>query len=823
MIEHDSSKVILLVDDNAMNLELLSSILEEKGYQVRVATNGRRGLEAARRAKPDLIMLDVSMPDMDGYEVCRTIKADPQLRPVPVIFISAHDAGAEKAKAFEVGGADYVQKPFQIQEVLVRVRHQLRLASLQAALQEQNTDLEQANARLQEMVAREEQSHERLEALVVERTAELEERMAALEMSEERYRVLVETAPEAIIVFDADTQLLVDANPNAERLFGCGREQLIGTDITRFYPDPQPDERPLSLVPQDHLAADSQPIQFERVIRADDGTIRRCEVHVSRLPARDRRLVRGTLIDITERRIAEEKLRASESRLRAILDSTLDAVIVMDADGRVVELNPAAERHFGYASAAAVGKPIAELVNLPGEAGSSAAALTPYLMDSSASRLGQRVETTALRRNGHAFPVELCVQRIGSEAPPLFTAIVRDLTERKRLEAQFLQAQRMETVGQLAGGIAHDFNNLLTVINNSAELAAMELRAGDPMLEDLTAIVDAGKRAAVLTGHLLAFSRKQVLQPAVLNLNTLVKKLEGMLRRVIPENIELAINIAGNLDNVNVDRGQMEQVILNLAVNSRDAMPDGGTLTIETRQVVLDSSSAQTHPGMQPGPHVVLTVRDTGCGMDQATMQRMFEPFFTTKGVGRGTGLGLATVHGIIKQSGGDVQVFSELGHGSTVEMFLPAVTNMASGEQHTSAVKVARGTETILVVDDDAGICRVVKQMLESAGYRVLTASSTRDALLLLDRQARPPDLLLTDMVMPEMTGPELAERVIAACPEIKVLYASGYTDDAIMDHGAIAKGVHFIGKPYTTTGLTHKVREVLDTPTQAFKTAGA
>ena len=390
-----------------------------------------------------------------------------------------------------------------------------------------------------------------------------------------------------------------------------------------------------------------------------------------------------------------------------------------------------------------------------------------------------------------------------------------DITEQTELRAQFLQSQKMESVGQLAGGVAHDFNNLLTVINGTADLALENLEAGDPMRADLLQIRDAGNRATSLTSQLLAFSRKQIMKPDVLDLNALVKPMQAMLQRLIGEHIELVFAAETPLGSVRADAGQIEQVVMNLAVNARDAMPDGGMLTIETQDVELDADYAAEHPTVTPGRYVMLAVSDNGVGMDEATRERIFEPFFTTKSKARGTGLGLSTVYGIVTQSGGNVWVYSEPGRGTTFKIYLPRVDEAARVVQPARTPTATRGTGTILVVEDETAVRNLATRVLHSAGYTVVTASNATEALSLLDRHEGTVDLMLTDLVMPGMSGRELAERLADIRPGIKVLYTSGYTDDTVLRHGVIDNSAQFIGKPYTVTELTRKVRELLDPST--------
>ncbi|MCX6543698.1 MAG: response regulator [Acidobacteria bacterium] len=383
---------------------------------------------------------------------------------------------------------------------------------------------------------------------------------------------------------------------------------------------------------------------------------------------------------------------------------------------------------------------------------------------------------------------------------------------RKKLQAQLLQAQKMESVGRLAGGIAHDFNNLLTVINGTAALASMGLAGDDPLRLDLQEIGRAGERAAALTRQLLAFSHMQVMQPIVMNLGAAVADLRRMLQRLIGEDVDLILKPGPGMGCVRADPGQIEQVIMNLVVNARAAMPTGGSLTIETRSVDLDEAFAANHPPIQPGPHVLLAVSDTGVGMDEATRDRIFEPFFTTKPLGQGTGLGLATVRGIVTQSRGSIWVDTELGRGTRFEIYLPRIDEAPSVVRPARTRVVAGGTETILIVEDDLALRHLATRMIQAAGYTVLTASNGEEALLRMERHREPVHLMLTDMVMPGIHGSELATRLAETRPEIKVLYMSGYTDDAVARHGALGSAIHFIAKPFTAGNLTLKMREMLD-----------
>src|SRR5438445_797546 len=433
--------------------------------------------------------------------------------------------------------------------------------------------------------------------------------------------------------------------------------------------------------------------------------------------------------------------------------------------------------------------------------------------DSYTEREYDEVEATWKRKDGRRLTVQLSVRAVrdGSGGVEYYETFVRDVTEQRRLEGQLLQAQKMEAVGRLAGGVAHDFNNLLTVILSYSDLLLEDLPPEIPDRADVAEIRKAAVAASSLTRQLLAFSRQQVLEPRVLDVNTVVASTEKLLTRLLGEDVSLTTTLAAALGAVKVDPGQLEQIIMNLAVNARDAMPRVGRLSIETANVEMDESYVHGHPLARPGHYVMLAVSDTGTGMDAATQARIFEPFFTTKEAGKGTGLGLATVYGIVRQSSGFIWVYSEPGHGTSFKIYLPRVDEPVS-PAGAAAPQVVGGSETVLVVEDVAAVRAVTRQMLERQGYCVLEAANGATALSLARQHQSAIHLLVTDVVMPEVSGRELADQLVQLRPDMKVLFMSGYTDDAVVRHGILQEGIAYLQKPFTPDTLARKVRAVLD-----------
>jgi PAS domain S-box-containing protein len=518
----------------------------------------------------------------------------------------------------------------------------------------------------------------------------------------------------------------------------------------------------------------------------------------------------GVARDITERKRAEEEMRQSQQKLRIHFEHTPLAVVEWDLDFRVAAWNPSAERIFGYSRQEALGQHARFIV--PPQYRDAVDHVWLALLKQAG---GARSTNDNLTKDGRAISCEWYNTPLVDDSGRVLgvASLVQDVTERVALEERLRQSQKMEAVGRLAGGVAHDFNNLLTVILGYSQILADGLPEGSRLADNTAQIKSAADRAAAITRQLLAFSRKTVLSPRVINLNEIVVNLDSLLRRLIGEDIEVRTLPASDLGSVKADPSQIEQVVMNLALNARDAMPSGGTVTLETANITLDGRYARDHQSVEPGRYVMLAVSDSGEGMTPETQARIFEPFYTTKEVGKGTGLGLSMVYGIVKQSGGYIWVYSEPGLGTTFKIYLPRVDQPAEvvGGDNRSA-RVQRGTETILLVEDDEQLRALTSAVLTHCGYNVLVARAPEEGLAICKSTSHDIRLLVTDVVMPRMNGRQLAEQAHGIRPRMRVLYISGYTNDAIAHYGVLDAGLWFLPKPYALSSLIAKVREVLD-----------
>jgi two-component system cell cycle sensor histidine kinase/response regulator CckA len=828
---------ILVVEDSPTQAERIRLLLADQGYGVELARNGKEGLAAARSMLPDLIVSDVVMPEMDGFAFCQAVKSAELTRKIPFVLLTGQRTPMDIIRGLQRGADNFITKPFEDEHLVERVR---RIFENLAHREKGGLEMEVAvrvggreivvNADKQQMIellfsTSEElsESHKQLEMarLQLEEQArelerKVEERTRELRQAEEKYRTLVEQM--AAVVYIAAHERVGQTlyiSPQIEALLGFPTADWLADPehwINRIHPSDREHVKTVFV----RLRATGTPVSAEYRLLARDGRQIwvRDEARVIQGAEGSPPFVQGVVLDITERKRGEEALRASESSFRLLFAGNPHPMWVFDAEAlRFLEVNDAAVTHYGYSRDEFLAKTIRDM-HPSGEVAAAEEHILNLREGGGEAFRSPRVWKHC-KKDGTLIDVEIAVSPIEFLGRRAWLALVNDVTEKKRLEAQLLQAQKMESVGRLAGGVAHDFNNLLGVITGYGDLLGKVLPEGDRPKKYLKDIMQAAERAAGLTRQLLAFSRQQVLQPRILGLNTVVGEMENMLRRLIGEDVELVTAFDDRLGRVKADPGQMEQVLMNLAVNARDAMPRGGRLTIETANVDLDAAYARSRPGVAPGPYVMLAVSDTGHGMDPEVLGHLFEPFFTTKEAGKGTGLGLATAHGIVKQSGGHIFVYSEPEHGTTFKVYLPRLEEAETVVEATPAeAELQRGSETVLLVEDEESLRSIVRECLEASGYTVIEARHAGHALEIGEGLSLPIHLLLTDVVMPGMSGSELAQRLVASRREMKVLYMSGYTDDAVVLHGVLAADVAFLQKPFTMQALARKVREVLGPP---------
>jgi two-component system cell cycle sensor histidine kinase/response regulator CckA len=765
---------ILHVEDQERDVTLLTRHLVRSGYDPtseRVETPA--AMKAALESKEwDVILCDYSMPHFSALGALALLKETGQ--DIPLIIISGTIGEESAVEAMRAGAHDYLMK-----DNLTRLAPAIERELNEAGNRRTRRQMEQG-----------------------------------LRESEDRYRDLVEHSHDLICTHDLEGRLL-SVNQAAARAMGSDQQTLLGQNIRA------------ALLPEHHAEFDSYIAEIQKegvahglmAVQTRTGEKRFWEyTNTLRTEGVAVSIVRGVAHDVTEQRLAQQELIKSEERYRELVENAHDIIYTHDLEGNYTSTNNAGEQITGYTREETLSLNIAQMV-APDHIEAAHQVIARQLV-------GEKVtayELDIIAKDGRPIAVEVNTRIILENGAPVgVQGIARDVTERKQLESQFRQAQKMESVGMLAGGIAHDFNNLLTVILSHADLALTPLNVADPLARNLKEIIKASERAASLTRQLLAFSRKQILQPKVLDLNSVIPGILGMVERLVGEDIELVIRPGIDLGRIKADPGQIEQVIINLVVNARDAMPKGGKITVGTNNVYLDDEKFRECSAISSGWHVCLTITDTGQGIDNETLTQIFDPFFTTKEFGKGTGLGLATVYGIVKQSGGGIRVSSEVDNGTSFSIYLPMIDDKISEpERVAERLTMAEGAETILLAEDDEMVRHLTREALELYGYTVLEAADGNEALLLSGDYQGTIHLLLTDVVMPLMSGKDLADQLLTSRPETRVLYMSGYTDHAIVHHGVLDGNIAFLNKPFTPDLLARKVAGVLhnDTATATRK----
>jgi two-component system cell cycle sensor histidine kinase/response regulator CckA len=804
---------ILLVEDSPGDAELLRRMLSEtvlRRFEIEVIPLLSEAIRRAPDGAFDLIVLDLTLPDSSGIETFEAMRwAAPM---TPIVVLTGQDDARVGLAALNKGAQDYLVKgdiegSRMVRALLFAIERDrfqgeksdadlLRSAHQIAALG--GFDWNIANARVTPSYGVPLLSNG--ESLTTDRRR-----------FEESFRLLAESISEVFYITDADSQRILYINPAYETIWGQSCESLYADPSSFLGPLSEPDRiRLVAYLSRVGAGEESGVLEFE--VHQSDAQARWVECRA--LPIRDASgavyRINGFALDITERRRAQEALLASERRLLTLFESVHLLVVLLDRDGRVEYLNPFALHLTGYAHDEAFGRSWSDHFLPELNRSQVATAFRAMVdLDPPSSRLPILTKTGDVRTI--SWHTTVLRDDRGNSTGTL--SVGEDVTERELLEHESHQARKLEAIGRLSAGVAHDFNNLLTVIISYAELLRNAFQPGDPSLEDLEPIVQAASAAAGLTRQLLAFSRQQVIQRREVPLNDLVIQSVRLLKRVIGEDIAIETMLSPHAPIVLIDPGQLEQVIMNLAVNARDAMPQGGTLAIETTIVDLDPADSGAGWLGAPGSFARVSMSDTGVGMTEQTRAKIFEPFFTTKELGKGTGLGLATVYGIIKQSGGFIWVSSAPGRGATFTIYLPLADRPTTPESDDAAVADPPcGTETILLVEDDPAVRIVARRILQRSGYTVLEAATSGAALEMADTHRGTIGLLLTDVVMPEMSGRQLVDAIMVFRPRMRALYMSGYTDDAVVRRGVLDSGVAYLQKPFTPDALARKVREMLD-----------
>ncbi|WP_416669423.1 hybrid sensor histidine kinase/response regulator [Egbenema bharatensis] len=778
--------VILIVDDTPTNLEVLLDLLESAGFKVVVAEDGERAIALAEYAPPDLILLDVLMPGIDGFETCRRLKAHPDTQEIPIIFLTAVSDNVDKVKGLHLGAVDYITKPLNHEEVLARVNTHVRLQNLTKSLTEQNERLEQ-----------EIQHRQRVEA-------EREQAFRALQRSEARFRRLIESNVIGVIFSLMDGQI-TDANDAFLQMMGYDRADLESGNLNWQSMTP-PEYAHLQQVALTELHETGVFTTFEKEYFHQDG--HRIPVMVGGAVLDDaQQTIVGFVLDLTQHKQAEDKIREQA----ALLNITTDAILVRDLDHKIQYWSKGAEQVYGWQAEEVINQDANRLLYRL-DSIKQLEAIEVSLMEKGA----WQGELQQVNKQGKEIIVasRWTLMRDAQGQPKSILTVNTDITEKKQLESQFLRSQRLESLGTLAGGIAHDLNNILTPVLGTAQLLQLKFPNADEQSRNLLKIVEANtKRGAELVKQVLQFTRGVEGKQAIVQVKDLIHEVKQIAAKTFPKSITLLTDVEPELCLVSADATHLHQLLMNLVVNARDAMPEGGTLTISAKNRLVDEYYARTHLDAAIGSYIEMSVKDTGTGMSAEVMDRIFEPFFTTKELGKGTGLGLSTVRGIVKSHGGFIDVVSQVGEGSEFKVFLPAVE--APMFPRIESPHLPNGnTEWILLVDDETQILTITKASLEAYNYQVLTANSGMEAIALCTQYQHKIAVAIVDMMMPSMDGPTTIQALQKIKPQIKTIAISGFVSN---DKLREASGMeHFLAKPYTIQELLQTLRVVLGKPVE-------
>ena len=775
---------ILAVDDTPANLKLLMELLQGQGYKVRPAPSGEIAIAAVAARKPDLILLDIKMPGIDGYEVCRRLKEDKRCQEIPIIFISALASLEDRIKGFQVGGVDYITKPFQREEVLARVHTHLQLYRMQ----------------------------QNLENLVNERTIELQGAYQSLQESEvktreseKKFRTLFESSNDAIMLLG--NKGFFDCNDATLKIFDCpDREEFLGSHPADWSPATQADGRVSSTAVEVENATAFREGHnfFQWTHQRKNGEEFIAEVLLTPVEINGQQIIQATMRDITERRKIEE----DRIRLTAAIEQASEAVVITAADGTIQFVNPAFEDVTGYSREEVIGRNPRIL-----QSGQHNRAFYKKMWATLLESKSWHGHLINKKKDGTLFEEEVTISPVTSSGNITnFVAVKRDVSKEVSLEKQLHQAMKLEAIGTLAGGIAHDFNNILSAIIGCSELALWELPEDHPVNDHLQQILKAGLRATELTKQILTFSRQDEGEFRPIAIQPLVKEVLKLLRASLPTSIHIKQDLSADYAIILADPSQFHQVLMNLCTNAKHAMgEDGGTLSVSLHQIEITSSSpVPSHPEIKEGSYLDLEVGDTGCGIDDLILSKIFDPFFTTKEKGQGTGLGLSVVYGIVQKHQGTITVSSELGQGTSFHVYLPVMGEKAEYEEKARD-PIPGGSERILILDDDPVIANLLQKILANLGYQTTVFTSSVEALKQYKTSPESFDLVLTDMTMPQMTGATLAGKLLEINPQLPIIICTGYSE-SVDKAKAKSLGIRgFLMKPIERRKLAETIRAVL------------
>lgn len=775
-----STAKILIIDDDPVNQLLISQFLADSNYSVLVAENGETGLAFAGHLQPDIILLDINMPGIDGFEVCRELKAADATKDIPVIFMTADSKAQSRIMGFELGAVDYVIKPLLRQELQARIDNHLQVRKIAIYLKNANASMEQ---------------------LVKKRTMELEEVNTELQKTSSFYSQMINSIDEGVVVYGPDLKYKF-INPFMERLSGFNSDEVVGRSTLDIFP---------------HLRAYGVQHFLEKALNGEHVpaldiffSIRStwCSVKYSPIYGiKGETLgVIGIVSDISERKRFEEKLR----KFSSIIEQMPETIVITDTVGTIEYVNPSFSELTGYTFEEAIGQNprILKSNDMPGW-------VYTELWDTVSSGHTWKGELHNRKKNGELFWERAVISPFRDNDGSLkgYIAIKEDITQHKILQRQLEQSQKMEAIGLLAGGIAHDFNNLLTVIHGFSKLIQMDLDVEDPNHENLSEVITAAERAGELTNSLLAFSRKQVLSINKIEIKSVVNDVGKLLRRIIGEDINLEILFRNDHMYVDIDRTQISQVLINLATNARDAMPGGGRLTIEAGTVEFNGSESSCDKFCNDGNFILLKVSDTGSGMEAETLNKIFEPFYTSKYTGKGTGLGLSIVYGVVKQHNGHIRVESKPGQGSVFYVYLPVSKSDTYEKQMFQPGPLkGRADETILVADDEEGARSFLYKLLSRYGYKVILAEDGLDAVNRFETNREQISMVLLDVMMPGISGKEALDRMRRTEPNLKALFLSGYDAGLLQNKYEMQGEYELLSKPVYAETLLKKIREILE-----------